>query len=155
MGYSLVTTTKQYLLMDERVNKAVLTLGLDLDKRSSKLSVPSWHPEGGLLCTGSAEEGAINIWDVRWSWIRHDNNRRPGSGVVTGDVDFDSVVIPGQQAPVHPIYRKPTWPLAYRNMAGGPSQVVNVGGKRVVQACFHPTKNVMMVLNADCHLSFM
>lgn len=144
--------------MDERTpTQPVLILGYCAATKISKLSVPSWQPGGGLLCTGASSEGAIHLWDVRWNGIRSEYGRRPGKGVVTGEVRFNGVVNSGAEAQSHPIHRNvpPQLEVPSRETAGGPSQILEVPGKRVLHACFHPSKNVMMLLNMDCNLTFM
>lgn len=37
---------------------------------------------------------------------------------------------------------------------GGPSQILEVGGNKVAQVLFHPSKNVVMIQNFDGALSF-
>jgi hypothetical protein len=37
---------------------------------------------------------------------------------------------------------------------GGPTQVIDVGGNKVAQALFHPTRDVIMIQNFDGTLSF-
>ena len=138
--------------MDERVPaQPVLTLGYPTANAISKLSVPSWQPEGGLLCTGASEDGVVNVWDVRWNGIRLDYSQRPGAGVVTGDAHFDSAVTAGCGALGHPILRSrpPLYGGTSSRTAGGPSQILNLDGKKIVHACFHPTKSTMMILNKD------
>ncbi|KAG0323581.1 hypothetical protein BGZ99_002714 [Dissophora globulifera] len=153
---TLMGTKDQYILMDERTpDSPVLTVGYPSDKTVSRLSAPTWHSEGGLVCAGAVNKGLINLWDVRWSGIGSDFSRRPGAGVVTGDVQFDNVVV---GATKHPVFHS-TLPAGYRRFGGktmgGPSQILDVGGEIVMQACFHPNKNVLMVLNRDCSLTFM
>ncbi|KAF8938041.1 hypothetical protein BGZ58_001679 [Dissophora ornata] len=155
---SLLRKSHQYVLMDERApTLPVLTLGYPTTNVISRLSAPSWQPEGGLLCTGASEDGVVNVWDVRWNGIRLNYNQRPGAGVVTGDVHFDSIVTTGCGASGHPIFRNrpPLYGDTSSRTAGGPSQILNLGGKRIVHACFHPVKNVMMILNKDGSMAFM
>ncbi|KAF9350858.1 hypothetical protein BGX26_011011 [Mortierella sp. AD094] len=154
---SVQSLADQYLLMDERTpGQQVLRLGYTPDHKPSKITHPSWHPEGGLFCSGTNIDGTVNVWDIRWMGIKNTYHRRPGSGIVTGDVQFDRVIT-GNDAPSrHPIFRK-RLPIEgyYRETSGGPSQVLEVGGKKVLHAGFHPTKNVMIVQNSDSSLAFM
>lgn len=147
LGYS-----RQYLLMDERTpTQSVLTLGYHTPTQTSKLSVPSWQPGGGLVCTGTNTEGHVYLWDVRWSGIKLDYKRRPGVGVVTGDGAGSAV------GGKHPIFRAVLSGLTVptRETTGAPSQILKVPGKKIQQACFHPTKNVLMFVNSDTNLTFM
>ncbi|KAI8346210.1 hypothetical protein B0O80DRAFT_431015 [Mortierella sp. GBAus27b] len=151
---AVLSRSRQYLLVDERTpTQTVLNVGYWTQSKISKLSVPSWQPGGGLLCTGASTDGAIYLWDVRWNSIKTEINRRPGKGVVIGDVKYNGAV----KSQNHPIFRnqllQPEVPL--RDTPGGPSQILEIPGKKVVQACFHPTKNVMMIINSDCNLTFM
>ena len=147
LGYS-----RQYLLMDERTPKQpALTFGYQTTIPTSKLSVPSWQPGGGLVCTGTNTEGILYLWDVRWSGARLDYKRRPGLGVVTGDGAGYTA------AGKHPIFRNPPtgWMLPKTETAGAPTQIFKLPGKKIQQACFHPTKNVLMLVNSDANLTFM
>ncbi|KAG0238287.1 hypothetical protein BGX31_003318 [Mortierella sp. GBA43] len=151
---AVLSRSRQYLLVDERTpTQTVLNVGYWTQSKISKLSVPSWQPGGGLLCTGASTDGAIYLWDVRWNSIKTEINRRPGKGVVIGDVKYNGAV----KSQNHPIFRnqllQPEVPL--RDTPGGPSQILEIPGKKVVQACFHPTKNVMMIINSDCNLTFI
>ncbi|KAG0000533.1 hypothetical protein BGZ79_005816 [Entomortierella chlamydospora] len=154
---TLQSLTDQYMLMDERTpGHQVLRLGYTPGHKPSKITHPSWHPEGGLFCSGTDVDGVVNVWDIRWSGIKNTYHQRPGSGIVTGDVQFDRVITGSEAPPRHPIFRKrlPTEGY-YRSMAGGPSQILELGGKKVLHAGFHPTKNVMIALNSDSSLTFM
>ena len=123
--------------------------------------------------------GHINIWDVRWSGIALNERQRPGSGVVTadvsesgilkakssrwwGDAEDDVAAAPGGYEDQHPIF----WPIntspwtSARSQSStpntnGPSQIIDVGGKKIKQVLFHPTKNVMIVQNSESNLTFM
>ncbi|KAG0209069.1 hypothetical protein BGX33_005855 [Mortierella sp. NVP41] len=159
----------QLFLMDERVpGQKVLTLDNHGTNAVSKSTHPSWHTEGGLLCSGTDVDGMINIWDVRWAGMRHTENERPGYGVVTADLSANgiqsaraSVDDPAYLDLQHPIF----WPgnrpsrthhsRSSSSRKGGPSQVLDVGGKKVGQALFHPTRNVMMVQSFDSTLTFI
>ncbi|KAK3811998.1 MAG: WD40-repeat-containing domain protein [Benniella sp.] len=147
LGYS-----RQYLLMDERTpTQPALTFGYRTQNATSKLSVPSWQPGGGLVCTGTNVEGTLYLWDVRWSSVRLDYRRRPGVGVVTGD---GAGYAAGGK---HPIFRAPLtgYDVPKTETAGAPTQIFKVAGKKVQQACFHPTKNVLLMVNSDNNLTFM
>ncbi|KAF9348952.1 hypothetical protein BGX34_002137 [Mortierella sp. NVP85] len=152
LGYS-----RQYLLMDERTpTQPALTLGYQATAQTSKLSVPSWQPGGGLVCTGTNTEGMLYLWDVRWSGVKLDYKRRPGVGVVTGD---GTGYTPGGKhlGGKHPIFRSPPPGLSVpkTETAGAPTQILKLPGKKIQQACFHPTKNVLMLVNSDTNLTFM
>ncbi|KAF9116364.1 hypothetical protein BGX27_003047 [Mortierella sp. AM989] len=149
--------SEQYLLMDERTPaQPVLRMGYTTDSKNSKLTHPSWHPEGGLFCSGTQFDGAVNVWDIRWNGIKNAYNRRPGVGVVTGDVQFDRVITGDNGPSRHPIFRK-RQPIEgfYRDTVGGPSQIMNLGGKKIIHAGFHPSKSVMIIQNADSTMGFM
>ncbi|KAF9954417.1 hypothetical protein BGZ65_004023 [Modicella reniformis] len=150
---------QQYALMDERTpDETVLTVGYRTPNKISKLPIPSWQPGGGLLSTGVNSDGIIHLWDIRWNSIKFEYGRRPGAGVVTEDVQFNSVAVPGRVGvQSHPIFRNapPQLEFPSRETIGAPSQILDVGGKTVIQACFHPTRNVMMLMNTDSNLTFM
>ncbi|KAF9284222.1 hypothetical protein BGZ68_004826 [Mortierella alpina] len=151
-----LSRNQQYSLMDERTpGKPVLKFGFIAANPISKLSNPSWHPDGGLFCTGTSIEGETMLWDVRWNGIRMESNRRPGSGVVTGNVKFNNNTAGGPGS--HPIFKShhhsEKRPRA--DPPGGPSQILNVGGARVINTLFHPTRNVMISQNSDMSLTFM
>ncbi|KAI1315633.1 hypothetical protein EDD11_000586 [Mortierella claussenii] len=184
-----VTLNSQFLqlaLMDERApQQPVLKLGFESNNKNSKIPVPSWHPDGGLLSMGTTTNGTVYLWDVRWKGIKLESKLRPGMGVVTGDVSFDNVVtnhnshnvdnINGSSANSdstraattavtmkvkrhqHPIFRhiSGTSTLKARKHPGGPSQILDISEKAVINAAFHPTKNVMIVQSADNTLGFM
>ncbi|KAG0201163.1 hypothetical protein BGX28_005939 [Mortierella sp. GBA30] len=149
-----LTSRQQYSLMDERTpGKPVLTFGYDNGStKISKLSVPSWHPDGGLFCTGTSTNGEVMLWDVRWNGIRMENHRRPGTGMVTGNVQFDPA---GGPTVPHPIFNGPRARRAEKPQPGGPSQRLDVGGTRCISLLFHPTRNMMIGQSADSSLTFM
>ncbi|KAG0270095.1 hypothetical protein BGZ95_001807, partial [Linnemannia exigua] len=163
---------QQYQLLDERVpDQKVLTLDHKNPTNVSKFTTPSWHTEGGLFCSGTDDDGIVNIWDVRWAGMRLNDASRPGAvGVVSADLTEAGIQAARAEAVAngmdgayfdlqHPIF----WSTNQRQRAqsrssshrlGGPSQVVNVGGNKVAQALFHPTRNVVMVQNFDGSLTF-
>ncbi|KAF9181609.1 hypothetical protein BGZ51_005301 [Haplosporangium sp. Z 767] len=150
---TLSQRTQQYILTDERTpGQIVLTFGYHCPNKISKLSFPSWHPDGGLFCTGTAQSGSINIWDVRWSGMTVEASQRPGAGIITGDVHFDGLDHGARRR--HSIFQSRPLDPSFVRSTGDPSQIIEVGGKRVMHACFHPTKNVLMLQNADCSLTF-
>lgn len=134
----------------------------------SKFSTPSWHTEGGLFCSGTENDGLINIWDIRWTGIRLDDKTRPGTGCVTVDISEDGIKAARAMAPMrnvgdfdrkHPILwaNNQRLKVAGRSSSArkcGPTQVVDVGGNKVAQALFHPTRDVVMIQNFDGALSF-
>ncbi|KAF9581354.1 hypothetical protein BGW38_001664, partial [Lunasporangiospora selenospora] len=157
-GIARLTKKAQYALVDERTpGRAVLEFGYDIPKRVSKLSIPSWHPEGGILCSGTHAEGIVMLWDVRWSSIAMEHTRRPGQGVVTrgmtvdvNSLDNDDKVLASKRSNIK---RKVL--TRSKNELGGPSQVLYIGGKQVLETCFHPTKDVLVTFNADFSAQFM
>ncbi|CAO3569451.1 unnamed protein product [Mortierella alpina] len=163
-----LSRNQQFSLMDERTpGRSVLRFGFVAVNPISKLSNPSWHPDGGLFCTGTNVEGETMLWDVRWNGIRMETHRRPGAGVVTGNVKFNNTTGTGTgtgtaaaaaAAGSHPIFKNNHHHSEKRTRAGlpgGPSQILNVGGARVINTLFHPTRNVMISQNSDMSLTFM
>ncbi|KAF9121695.1 hypothetical protein BGW39_010333 [Mortierella sp. 14UC] len=166
-----VKKSYQYHLLDERVaGLKVLPLDHKGLTNVSKFSTPSWHPEGGLFCSGTDTDGMINIWDVRWAGIRHDDASRPGAvGVVTADLSEAGIQAARTEAEEHgegtyfdlqhPIFwsanrRQRLISRSSSHRKGGPSQILNVGGNKIAQALFHPTRNVVMVQHFDGTLKF-
>ncbi|KAF9436536.1 hypothetical protein BGZ76_003657 [Entomortierella beljakovae] len=155
---TLQTHSDQFLLMDERIpGRHVLKLGFKTESTITKQSYPSWHPDGGLICAGTIENGVVNVWDIRWSNIKSPLSRRPGSGVVTGDVQFDRVITGNSTPSRHPIFRKrPNIDGDFQEAHGGPSQILGYGGSsKVIHVAFHPTKNTMITQFANNNLGFM
>ncbi|KAF9966264.1 hypothetical protein BGZ70_002849 [Mortierella alpina] len=161
-----LSRNQQYSLMDERTpGRPVLKFGFIAVNPISKLANPSWHPDGGLFCTGTNVEGETMLWDVRWNGIRMETHRRPGAGVVTGNVKFNNTTGTAAASAAagagaggsHPIFKShhhsEKRPRA--GPPGGPSQILNVGGARVINTLFHPTRNVMISQNSDMSLTFM
>ncbi|KAF9906948.1 hypothetical protein EC991_011422 [Linnemannia zychae] len=161
----------QYQLLDERV-AGLKVLSLDHKGLSnvSKLSTPSWHTEGGLFCSGTDADGMINIWDVRWAGIRLDDASRPEAvGAVVADLSEAGIQAARAEAEAHgegaafDQQHPMLWSVNRRQRVisrsslhrkGGPSQILNVGGNKIAQALFHPTRNVVMVQHFDGTLTF-
>ncbi|KAG9067560.1 hypothetical protein KI688_012344 [Linnemannia hyalina] len=164
------STQYQYQLLDERVpGQKVLTLDHRCKTTVSKFSTPSWHTEGGLFCSGTDEKGFVNIWDVRWAGITLDDKSRPGKGCITADISEDGIMaaralVTTREAEKFDFGVGKTHPLLWginqrlnssaKGRRGGPSQVLEVGGNKVAQALFHPTRNVVMIQSFDGALSF-
>ncbi|KAG0380208.1 hypothetical protein BGX24_009636 [Mortierella sp. AD032] len=162
----------QYQLLDDRVpGQKVLALDHKNPTNVSKFTTPSWHTEGGLFCSGTDDDGIVNIWDVRWAGMRLDDASRPGAvGVVSADLTESGIQAARAEAEAngmdgayfdlqHPIFwstnqRQRVQSRSSLHRLGGPSQVVKVGGNKVAQALFHPTRNVVMVQNFDGSLTF-
>ncbi|GJJ71882.1 hypothetical protein EMPS_04239 [Entomortierella parvispora] len=131
----------QYILCDHRLkNQVVQTMSYPLPDRISKLNIPSWHTDGGLICTGTKDLGGIlNIWDVRWSSIAR--GTRP-----TG---YREAQEPYLLNPYNKFLNS-----TVKRYPGLPTQSVSLGGSKLVQALFHPTRDVMITLNSDSSLAF-
>ncbi|KAG0046890.1 hypothetical protein BGZ83_007965 [Gryganskiella cystojenkinii] len=141
---NLVVTSQnseQYQLMDHRLpNPVVQVLSYPTTQNISKLAVPSWHPDGGLVLTGTKEgEGMLNIWDVRWNKIT--NGIRPGGYHTTTAAHLQNRYNSHLEN-------------TQKRYSGLPTQSLSLGGQRLVQALFHPTQSVMMTLNSDCSFAF-
>jgi hypothetical protein len=157
LGYFLryYDRTAQFELMDDRVDaKPILRFGYPSDKNHSSLSNPSWHQDGALFTSGTLEDGAVNVWDIRWNSLPLDPSRRSGGGLVYGNGPFVPGIssVPGMSSK-HPIHNKVPRGLVIQ--AGSPTQIMTkLGGGPVIQALFHPTRNKMVFVNKDCALSF-
>ena len=127
--------SEPYRLLDHRLaNQVVQIYNCPTTRNISKLAVPSWHPAGGLICSGTKdeEEGVLNIWDVRWNQTTQ--AIRP--------VGFD------QSTAAH-LQKRYSDVLPKTQVPGLPTQSLSLGGQRIVQALFHPTQNIMMTLNSS------
>ncbi|KAF9933207.1 hypothetical protein FBU30_006148 [Linnemannia zychae] len=62
------TTNYQLSLHDirQRFDDPVLRFGFQCADNLSKQVLPSWHPGGAIVSSGTQSDPKINIWDIRW-----------------------------------------------------------------------------------------
>ncbi|KAK3838242.1 MAG: WD40-repeat-containing domain protein [Linnemannia gamsii] len=62
------TTNNQLSLHDLRVrfDDPVLRFGFECADNLSRQVMPSWHPGGAIVSSGTQSDPKINIWDIRW-----------------------------------------------------------------------------------------
>lgn len=109
-------------------------------EKISKLNIPSWHPGGGLVCTGTKDDGGIlNIWDVRWN--KTVQGIRP--------LGYQEATELHLQNRYNEFLRSPV-----KRYPGLPTQSMDLGGSKLVQALFHPSRDIMIALNSDSSIAF-
>ncbi|ORZ23722.1 hypothetical protein BCR41DRAFT_244554 [Lobosporangium transversale] len=95
------------------------------------------------------------------SSINNNNGSKTRSGSGYNNNNNDNISTNGQQQQQqqhqHPIFREAAIlkGQSIRNRPGGPTQILEVGGKLVICAAFHPTKNVLISQTVDNSISFM
>ncbi|KAF9313760.1 hypothetical protein BGZ91_006175, partial [Linnemannia elongata] len=62
------TTNNQLSLHDlrQRFDDPVLRFGFECADNLSRQVMPSWHPGGAIVSSGTQSDPKINIWDIRW-----------------------------------------------------------------------------------------
>ncbi|KAG0305444.1 hypothetical protein BGZ97_001112 [Linnemannia gamsii] len=62
------TTSNQLSLHDlrQRFDDPVLRFGFECADNLSRQVMPSWHPGGAIVSSGTQSDPKINIWDIRW-----------------------------------------------------------------------------------------
>ncbi|KAF9143024.1 hypothetical protein BGX30_001541 [Mortierella sp. GBA39] len=65
---SHATTNNQLSLHDlrQRFDDPVLRFGFECADNLSRQVMPSWHPGGAIVSSGTQSDPKINIWDIRW-----------------------------------------------------------------------------------------
>ncbi|KAF8946347.1 hypothetical protein BGZ47_000758 [Haplosporangium gracile] len=65
---SHATTNNQLSLHDlrQRFDDPVLRFGFECADNLSRQVIPSWHPGGAIVSSGTQSDPKINIWDIRW-----------------------------------------------------------------------------------------